>query len=446
MSCKRLWLLVFLFATFGALSHSAKPEEYTKSDRELSEAMLRNAAADVQKNYYDAKLHGVNWQDLLRDAGKNIAMAKSMGAAVSEIAAVLDNLHDSHTYLLLPPRTYTHDYGFQMEMIGDHCFVVRVRAGSDAEKKSLKVGDEVLAINEFPVSRRNFVRMVYILNQMNPQPAIRLGLRGLSGHERQLDVQARFQVSTVNQYFIHQGINVRVRDAEAEHRLLKARYFEKGDLEVVKIPEFEFSASEVDDIIGRMRAHKGVVLDLRGNPGGYEATLTRLLGGLFEYDLKVYDRVARGSTKPVSVTGRHHEAFTGRLAVLIDSESASASELLARVVQLERRGFIIGDRSSGRVMEARFYPHEVSLGSPISYAISVTEADLIMADGKSLEHAGVEPDIVVLPTGEDLASGRDPVLAKAAGLVGGHLSPEEAGTVLPYEESAQFQTTLSLNE
>jgi len=41
---------------------------------------------------------------------------------------------------------------------------------------------------------------------------------------------------------------------------------------------------------------------------------------------------------------------------------------------------------------------------------------------------------------------RDPALAKAAGLVGALLSPEEAGTILPYVESNQFQTTLSLND
>ena len=198
---------------------------------------------------------------------------------VSEIAALLDSLHDTHTFLVLPPRTHVHDYGFQMEMIGDRCYVVRVRAGSDAEKKGLRQGDEIL--------------------------------------------------------------------------------------------------------------------DLRGNPGGYVDTLDRLLGGLFQNDLKICDRVGRDGTKSMSAMGRHHDAFTGRFAVLIDSESASASEVLARVVQIERRGFIVGDRSSGSVMEARHYPHEVSIDSRVSYAPSVTDADLVMTDGKTLEPVGVEPDIVV---------------------------------------------------
>jgi carboxyl-terminal processing protease len=238
-----------------------------------------------------------------------------------------------------------------------------------------------------------------------------------------------------------------MRDAVAERQLLRARYFEKGsELLVVKIPEFEFPASEVDTIISRMRAHAGVVLDLRGNPGGYEDTLLHVLGGLFQYDLKIFDRVSRNATEPVSVTGRRHNAFTGRLAVLIDSESASASELLARVVQLQKRGFIVGDRSAGLVREAKLYPHQTFVDSSVYYAFLVANADLLMTDGHSLEQVGVEPDILVLPTADDLAAKRDPAMAKAAALVGGHLSPEEAGKILPHEESSQFQTTLSLND
>src|ERR1700684_286121 len=139
-------------------------QHYTKSDRRLAESMLGDADADVQKHYYDSKFHGVDWRARVQEARKNIVAARSMDDAVSEIAALLDSLHDSHTFLLLPPRTQIHDYGFQMEMIGDRCYVVRVRAGSDAEKKGLRQGDQVRAVNEYPVSRKNFRRLVYIVN------------------------------------------------------------------------------------------------------------------------------------------------------------------------------------------------------------------------------------------------------------------------------------------
>jgi C-terminal processing protease CtpA/Prc len=410
-------------------------QRYTKSDRDLAQQMLREVAGDVQKYYYDPKLHGVDWGARVQEAKRNIDTADSMNGAVSEIAALLDSLGDSHTLFSPPPRTYVHDYGFRMKVIGDRCFVIRVLPGSDAEKKGLKPGDQILAVDEHPVSRKTIWRIHYIYDVLQPQPGLRLTLANEAGHQRQLEAMAKFRESPVIKYFLHQGINQYVRDRSDARQSMRARYFEKADdLLVAKIPVFGFSAEGVDDILGKMKNHKGVVLDLRGNPGGFTDTLDRLLGGIFENDLKIYDRVGRNSTKPVFALGRHHDAFIGRLAVLIDSESESASEVFARVIQLEKRGFIVGDRSAGMVMEAKYYRHEVSVGPQIFYGAEVTDAELLMPDGKTLEHMGVEPDIAILPTAGDVANQRDVAMATAARLVGAKLSPEEAGTIFPNEE------------
>jgi len=69
----------------------------------------------------------------------------------------------------------------------------------------------------------------------------------------------------------------------------------------------------------------------------------------------------------------------------------------------------------------------------VYYGMDVTEADIIDSDGKSLEHVGVTPDEVMLPTADDMAAGRDPVLARAAKLAGIDISPERAGTLFPIE-------------
>jgi C-terminal processing protease CtpA/Prc len=161
-------------------------------------------------------------------------------------------------------------------------------------------------------------------------------------------------------------------------------------------------------------------------------TLKGVLGGLFDHDVKIADRVGRDNTKAMVAKTTHHP-FEGKIIVLIDSKSASASELLARVMQLEKRGTVIGDRSSGSVMEAREYPYPVGMALVSLYGASITDANLIMSDGKSLEHDGVTPDEAVLPTPEDLARGRDPVLARAAELAGVKLTAEEASKLFPYE-------------
>lgn len=424
----RLVVLVVVSAVvclLVAMPRLTFPQRLTGAERDLAEEMLRNTDADVRKNYYDPKLHGVDWDAAVRQATENMGKADSIDSAVSEIAALLDSLHDSHTFLNLPPRQYTLDYGFKLKMVGDHCYVVHVKPGSDAETKGLKPGAEVTAINGLPVSRKALGRVLYVYTILRPQPGLRLTVRGNDAKPQEVAVMAKQDVSKVATYWQDQGINRILRDLGDAVESVQPRYFEQGDpLLVVKLPMFALSAESVDTMIGKMRKHKGVVLDLRGNPGGAVPTLDRVLGAMFESNLKICDRVTRTATKAVFVTGRHHDAYTGKLAVLIDSQSASASELLARVVQLEHRGFVVGDRSSGMVMEAVRFPHEL-------YSVSVTEADLVMNDGKSLERVGVEPDIVVLPTAEDLAGHRDPALARAADLVGGQLTAEAAGAAFP---------------
>jgi hypothetical protein len=58
---------------------------------------------------------------------------------------------------------------------------------------------------------------------------------------------------------------------------------------------------------------------------------------------------------------------------------------------------------------------------------------MIMVDGKSLEHVGITPDEILLPTADDLATGRDPLLARAAALVGAKLEATTAGKLFPVE-------------
>src|SRR5262249_21621733 len=128
-----------------------------------------------------------------------------------------------------------------------------------------------------------------------------------------------------------------------------------------------------------------------------------------------------------------HNPFPGKLVVLVDSGSASASEIFARVVQLERRGTIIGDRSAVAVMESIRYSYEAGMGVTVFYGASITDAGVIMTEGKSLDKLGVRPDEVVMPTGADLASGGDPVLARAAQTLGVNVTAEQAGKFFPYE-------------
>jgi carboxyl-terminal processing protease len=158
-----------------------------------------------------------------------------------------------------------------------------------------------------------------------------------------------------------------------------------------------------------------------------------MVSNAFDRDIQVAERVSRRGKEQISARTRGGDAFTGKLVVLVDSQSGSAAEVFSRVLQLEKRGTVLGDRSAGAVMESRQYPFFLESGTVIIYGVSVTSADLLMKDGKSLEHTGVTPDETILPTAADLAAGRDPVLARAAELVGLKLDPVAAGKLFPYE-------------
>jgi C-terminal processing protease CtpA/Prc len=408
----------------------SRAQGYTSLERDLVQSMLRDISSDVKKHYYDPNFHGIDWDAKVREAEAKIGSSDSWNVALSDIADALDNLHDSHTLFWPPARPEVPDYGFEMQMIGDRCYVIRVRPGSDAEAKGLKAGDEILTVNRYAFARDDFWKIDYLYKVLSPQSGLRLELRAVNGNKGQVDVMAKLVERPHGDITGHAPVT---RAIENEVHLNRVRYAEKGDgLLIVKLPVFLLSLSEVESVVGKMRKHSGVLLDLRGNPGGREDTLQFLLGGLFENNVKIGDRQDRVSTRPVEARPRHH-AFTGKLVVLIDSKSGSASELLARVVQIEKRGSVVGDHSSGSVMEAKHYYHRTGTGTIFVYGASITEADFKMSDGQSLEHKGVSPDTLLLPTSTDLANGRDPVIAFAAEMLAVKITPEEGGALFPYE-------------
>jgi len=397
--------------------------------------MLEEVARDVQKHYYDQTFHGVDWNAKVREAKEKILSETSLNMSLAHIAAALDTLNDSHTFFLPPPRPFRLDYGFRTVMVGDRCFIERVRPETDAEAKGLKSGDEVLTINGLHPTRETLWKMDYTLQVLRPQPGLQLILRRPDGEERQVGVAAKARVTQrVTDLTGGNDIWDVVRDMENEEHLMRARSIELGaELMILKLPEFMFDQPDIDRMMAKARKHQALILDLRGNPGGAIDTLKFLVGGIFEKDVKIADRVGRKEMKPEVAKSRGGNAFTGKLIVLVDSKSASAAELFARIVQLERRGLVVGDRSSGSVMEAKHYDHHVGTDTIVPYGVSITESDLIMSDGKSLEHSGVTPDEMVLPTGKDMANGRDPALSRAAGMLGVRLTPEDAGKLFPFE-------------
>lgn len=405
-------------------------------ERGNAQDMLKVVAGEIKKHYYDPKFHGIDWDSKVAETKQKIASANSFNMAMAHIAAMIDQLNDSHTFMLPPQHAYHFEPGFRYQMVGDQCFVTHVRPQSDADTKALKPGDEILAINGYDVNREILWKMQYGFTVLRPQPVFSLSLRSPSGAQREVQVAAKIRQQKLITDITAEGggdIFDIIREIENEQRLMRTRYLEfPGKLLVIRLPEFDLSPTEVRSLIGDARKYPSLILDLRGNGGGAVSTLESLVGGMFDHDVKIADRVGRKENKP-EVAKTIHDGYTGKLIVLVDSQSASASEVFARVVQLEKRGLVFGDLSSGSVMESRHYPERLGSDTVIFYGVSITESNLVMSDGNSLEHRGVTPDKVLLPSAGDLAAGRDPVLASAAEALGVALSPEQAGKAFAYE-------------
>jgi len=431
-------ILSCVFLVLGSTIASVVAQNPPSSfDRDRARTMLNVIKADIKKNYYDPTFRGIDIDARFKEAEEKINKATSQGQLLGIIAQALLDFGDSHTYFIPPDKPYTVEYGWQMQMIGDKCYITAVKPRSDAEAKGLKEGDEVYTIDGFGPVRENLWKILYTYHALRPKPGVRMEVIKPNGQQQQIDVLAKVTQGKRVMDISGGGGGVDlmdlIRKQESEDRLNRHIYYELEDALLWKMPAFDLDEAKVDDMVAKAKKRNAVILDLRGNGGGYEITLLRMISNFFDRDVKLGDIKRRKETKPLVAKTRGANAFTGKLIVLIDSRSGSAAELFARVVQLEKRGIVIGDVSAGAVMRAKSYDHEVGIDTVAFYGASITDADIIMADGKSLEHVGVIPDELKLPKPSDLAAKLDPVLSYAASLAGIKISPEKAGSMFPAE-------------
>lgn len=428
------FLLVVITVTIlalGDITFNVRAQGLGPFDRDSAIEMLHSARDDVRKNYYDPTFRGIDLDGHFRKAEEKLKLATTRDQLMLTIAQTLLEFNDSHTLFHPPSRAARIEYGWTMQMVGEMAYVMAVKPRSDAETKGLKPGDAILSIDGYKPTRENMWKMYYRYYALMPARSVRLTVQSPSESQpRSIEVltkispgQAVTQLDTLWSRAIREGWFT-----------YDDRFYESGkDLIVWQMPTFAVSEGHVDAVMARVRKFNWLIIDLRGNGGGYVSALNRLAGYFFDRDIQIATSKGRKESKPQVAKTRGGDGFKGQLVVLVDSDSGSASELFARVIQLEKRGTVIGDRTAGAVMTGRFFDHQTGVGAVLYYGTSVTVADLIMSDSKTLEKVGVIPDEVLLPTGADLAVRRDPVLSRAAALAGVKLDPDKAGTLFPFE-------------
>lgn len=430
------WLISFAIAVAGSIAASNSflgqaQQQITALDRGLAELMLSHVHETLKQNYYDTAFHGINIDERFKNYVQQIKSAKSIQAAYRLIEAYLSGLDDSHTIFIPPPNSNRVTYGFRLKIIGDQCFITDLRPGTDAAQK-LRPGDQVVTLDGYTLNRQDLWQLEYYLYRLPPRLTSDFTLRDRSGSVRQekvtADIQERHAFKDLDF-----GLGLGRLEMEGWQHMMRSKSVEQGDVFFWKFASFEEGEGSISHMLAQARKHKALVLDLRGNGGGLESNLVFLLSNFFDHDVTIGRKIMRKERKELEAKSGGHGVFAGQLIVLVDSRSASAAELFARIVQLEHRGSVVGDRSAGSVMSARFFPLKVGTNLVTPYGVEITVADLVMSDGKSLEKLGVTPDINLLPSAADLAAERDPVLARAAELAGAKMDAAAAGRMFPYE-------------
>lgn len=199
-------------------------------------------------------------------------------------------------------------------------------------------------------------------------------------------------------------------EAQAAHKDVKtvARNGRTYRIGVITVPGFyqdiaaqnagdENYRSTTRDVAKLLRELKtqnidGLVLDLRGDGGGYLPEATALTGLFINHGPVVQLRDTSGRLEVLD-DPESAPAYDGPLAVLVDRMSASASEIFAGAIQDYHRGLIIGQTTFGKGTVQNLVPLDRWSREPVNGQLTVTIGKFYRVTGESTQHRGVEPDI-----------------------------------------------------
>ena len=388
----------------------------------------------VRDTHFDPGFNGVDWNAVRTELRPRAESAKTVGELRGIINAMLARLGQSH-FALIPAAGETAgdpaadgpagsaEPGFDVRLVGSDILVTSMAAGGPAEAAGVKTGWLVREIGGRPVTA-----MLRTL----PQTANER-LRGLQAWRRAHSFLRGYEGSTVDVTFedggsrpvklslirrqpAGQGVTVgnlptmTVRVTEAQHKTPRGRS--------VGVIGFNVWMAPVDApfqrAVDRFRSADGIVVDLRGNPGGLAAMIMGIAGHFVSETrplgiMKTRSNELRFVVNPrqSDAQGRAVPVYDGPVAILVDAMSGSASECFTGGMQSIGRVRVFGQTTMGQALPALF--DKLPNGDVLIHAYG----DFVTADGTRLEGRGVIPDEAVALTRADLLAGRDRSLEAA---------------------------------
>jgi carboxyl-terminal processing protease len=374
--------------------------------------ILNEVSDIVKENYFDPSLKGIDWKAALEIARERIRHADHEGEMATAISGLLARLADSHTYFLPPGRLQPVIFGFAAKAFEEDVRVYKVMPGGPAEAAGLKLGDKIVGIEEFAVNRKLIHDEMLYFTYLDPRLTLKLLIVRNGGPTKELVINGK-QPATSSKEFVK--LYDEYDKQEEKEDLGVVTPYDKGGIAYIRFPTFMVSAAVTDSLLRKTTEARALILDLRDDGGGREDTMRDMASHFFSEPTLMETGISRGKKEEVIAKPRGPN-LTAPLFVLLDSRSASASEILAKVLQLKGRAKIVGDQSAGKVNRARMFGGRGGAVYTIPFAVAVTVSQAVLPDGQLLEDRGVIPDVKSVPTEEDLRLGRDPCLEKALAL------------------------------
>jgi carboxyl-terminal processing protease len=385
----------------------------------------------VRDTHFDKTLNGVDWEAVRTELRPRAATAASDSQLRTVIRDMLGRLGQSH-FALIPSTadSTTGDRGdlsagpgFQVRLLDRDLVVSAVDAASAAARASVRPGWMVASIDG-----RNVRQMLDALPETMPQRLLAVEawriaetrLRGPQGSTVRVDFidGAAKTVSLGLERAPDLGEPVKVGNLPTMFVRVTAEERRTPGGATAGVIGFNVWMPAVDPefqkAVDRFRKADGIVLDLRGNPGGLAAMLMGISGHFVAERkslgvMKTRDSELRFFANPrmVSAAGERVEPFAGPVAILVDAMTGSASECFAGGMQSIKRARVFGQTSMGQALPAVF--DKLPNGDVLIHAY----ADFVTADGTRLEGRGVVPDVEVPLSREDLLAGKDAAMDRA---------------------------------
>jgi carboxyl-terminal processing protease len=389
------------------------------------------AWTEVRDRHFDPTLNGVDW-DAVRDELRPRALdARTTDELRAVLRDMLGRLGQSH-FAIIPGTAGaaagdpagSAGPGVDLRLVGGDLIVTSVEPGSAAETAGVRMGWKITGIAGTPAATLLRALPEGATDQIRGFEAWRVAqgrLRGTGGSTVTIDFEdgtgASRQIALARR--AEQGTPVTL--GKLPTMFVRVSHARKATPARATAGYIRFNVwmaavdAHVQRAVDDLREADGMILDLRGNPGGLAAMLMGIAGHF------VADRLPLGvmqtrdnpplrftvNPRLVSAGGRPVDVFRGPLAILVDGMSGSASECFAGGMQAIGRARIVGQTTMGQALPAQF--RELPNGDVLMYAFG----DFVTADGTRLEGRGVIPDETVPLTREDLLAGRDRTLEAA---------------------------------